>query len=71
MKTILKFRLESGKQPNTLKLRTALDPFGPEAYHVFEVRIGEKTGNRAEDQSQPTDQVHLLPRSQQFSAGAA
>jgi hypothetical protein len=91
MKTILKFRLESGKEPNTLKLRqgyrvvrceyvvpqkavflwveqplkvdlpelerrflvtfsgepvptayqyldTALDPFGPEAYHVFEVR---------------------------------
>lgn len=124
MKTILKFRLESGKQPNTLKLRpgyrvvrceyvvpqkavylwveqplkvdlpelerqflvtfsgepvpsayqyvdTALDPFGPEAYHVFEVRTEEETGNRAEDQSQPTDQVHLLPRSQQFSAGAA
>lgn len=90
MKTIHKFRLESGKEPNTLKLRegyrvvrceyvvpekgvflwveqplnvaipvverqfvmvssgdpvpvsyqyldTALDPFGPEAYHVFEV----------------------------------
>jgi hypothetical protein len=90
MKTILKFRLESGKTPNTLRLRsgyrvvrceyvvpqkavylwveqplkvdlpelerrflvtlsgepvpsayqyvdTAVDPFGPEAYHVFEV----------------------------------
>ncbi|WP_225315037.1 DUF7352 domain-containing protein [Marinobacter confluentis] len=90
MKTILKFRLESGKEPNVLKLRTgyrvvrceyvvpqkavflwveqplkvdlpelerrflvtfsgepvpsayryldtALDPFGPEAYHVYEV----------------------------------
>ncbi len=91
MKTIHKFRLDSGKEPTTLKLRqgyrvvrceylvsqkavflwveqplkvdlpelersflvtfsgepvpsayqyldTALDPFGPEAYHVFEVR---------------------------------
>ncbi len=92
MKTIHKFRLECGKEPNTLKLRegyrvvrceyvvpqkgvylwveqplnvaipmverqfvvvysgdpvpisyqyldTALDPFGPEAYHIFEVAV--------------------------------
>ena len=110
MKTILKFRLESGKQPNNLKLRpgyrvvrceyvvpakavylwveqplkvdlpelerqflvtfsgepvpsayqyvdTALDPFGPEAYHVFEVKTEAGTDpgttHSAQDESQP------------------
>ncbi|MEQ9546685.1 MAG: hypothetical protein RIK85_11835 [Marinobacter sp.] len=107
MKTIHKFRLESGKAPNTLKLRkgyrvvrceyvvpqkgvylwveqplnvdipvverqflvvysgdpvpasyqyldTALDPFGPEAYHVFEV-----AGERME--KAPASPHHLSP----------
>lgn len=125
MKTIHKFRLESGKEPNTLKLRpgyrvvrceylvpqkavflwveqplkvdlpeverrflvtfsgepvpsayqyvdTALDPFGPEAYHVYEVN------EEASQQPQLTGlapvssrQTHLLSTSQLHSAGAA
>lgn len=114
MKTIHKFRLDSGKEPTTLKLRqgyrvvrceylmsqkavflwveqplkvdlpemerrflvtfsgdpvpssyeyldTALDPFGPEAYHVFEVR----------DEVKAQPQPQLLSTPQFHRAGAA
>lgn len=110
MKTIHKFRLECGKEPNTLKLRegyrvvrceyvvpqkgvylwveqplnvaipvverqfvvvysgdpvpmsyqyldTALDPFGPEAYHIFEV-AGEPASHVLSPQ--PTANATLL-----------
>jgi hypothetical protein len=127
MKTILKFRLESGKELNILKLRpgyrvvrceyvvpqkavflwveqplkvdlpelerrflvtfsgepvpstyqyvdTALDPFGPEAYHVFEVRDEQR-----EEASNQREHAALAPLSSHqmtlppklHSAGAA
>ena len=122
MKTIHKFRLESGKEPNTLKLRpgyravrceyvvpqravylwveqplkvdlpelerrflvtfsgepvpsayeyvdTALDPFGPEAYHVFEV-VNE-VSHRPAPARQSSEQVHLQPALKLQRAGAA
>jgi hypothetical protein len=124
MKTIHKFRLESGKEPNTLKLRpgcrivrceylvgqkavyiwveqplrvdlpelerrflvtfsgepvpsayqyvdTAIDPFGPEAYHVFEVV--DETGQQpqADDSTaRANGTVHSLSTSF-HSAGVA
>lgn len=120
MKTIHKFRLECGKEPNTLKLRkgyrvvrceyvvpqkgvylwveqplnvdipvverqflvvysgdpvpasyqyldTALDPFGPEAYHVFEV--AEATTDTALATNQQVSPVLFRPTYQQ--AGSA
>ena len=116
MKTIHKFRLESGKEPNTLTLRegyrvvrceylvpqkgvylwveqplnvvipeverqfvvvysgdpvptsyqyldTALDPFGPEAYHVFEV--AEAPANKPVEPQQQVDPVLFRPTAQQ------
>ena len=122
MKTIHKFRLESGKAPNTLKLRpgyrvvrceyevsqravylwveqplkvdlpelerqflvtfsgepvpsayeyvdTALDPFGPEAYHVFEVV--DEVSRQPEPAMQAREQVHLQPAPKLHRAGAA
>lgn len=116
MKTIHKFRLESGKEPNILKLRegyrvvrceyvvpqkgvylwveqplnvaipmverqfvvvysgdpvpvsyqyldTALDPFGPEAYHVFEVAEAA-LGNTVE-RHQQVSPILFSPASQQ------
>lgn len=125
MKTILKFRLECGKEPNTLKLRsgyrvvrceyvvsqkavylwveqplkvdlpecerrflvtfsgepvpsayqyvdTAVDPFGPEAYHVFEVC--EEASNIPHGfgaESVDSDRVHLLSQPTSRRAGAA
>lgn len=133
MKTILKFRLENGKEPNTLKLRpgyrvvrceyvvpqkavflwveqplkvdlpelerrflvtfsgepvptayqyvdTALDPFGPEAYHVFEVRdeLRDVAKDAVSDQPEFTslapsssEPPHSLYPPQPHSAGAA
>jgi hypothetical protein len=127
MKTILKFRLVSGKEPNVLKLRpgyrvvrceyvvpqkavflwveqplkvdlpelerrflvtfsgepvptayqyldTALDPFGPEAYHVFEVI--DEVRNKERDQPEHTAPASLsshqmLSPPEIHSAGAA
>lgn len=116
MKTIHKFRLECGKEPNTLKLRegyrvvrceylvsqkgvylwveqplnviipvverqfvvvfsgdpvpisyqyldTALDPFGPEAYHVFEV--AEAPAYKAVEPQQQVSPMLFRPTSQQ------
>lgn len=125
MKTIHKFRLESGKEPNTLKLRpgyrvvrceylvpqkavflwveqplkvdlpeverrflvtfsgepvpsayhyvdTALDPFGPEAYHVYEVNEESSHPPQLTGLAQVSSrQTHLLSTSQLHSAGAA
>lgn len=125
MKTIHKFRLESGKEPNTLKLRpgcrvvrceyvvpqkavylwveqplsvdlpelerrflvtfsgepvpsayeyvdTALDPFGPEAYHVFEVI--EDTTSQPQANGLATaapEQGHPITATSFHSAGTA
>lgn len=119
MKTIHKFRLESGKEPNTLKLRkgyrvvrceyvvpqkgvylwveqplnvdipvverqflvvysgdpvpasyqyldTALDPFGPEAYHVFEV-AGERL-DKAPESPHELSPVLFRPVSQRVGS---
>ncbi|PXX92692.1 hypothetical protein DIT71_05810 [Marinobacter vulgaris] len=116
MKTIHKFRLEMGKEPNTLKLRegyrvvrceylvsqkgvylwveqplnvaipmverqfvvvysgdpvpvsyqhldTALDPFGPEAYHVFEV--AEAPVSKPVASNQQANPILFRPTSQQ------
>ncbi len=120
MKTIHKFRLECGKEPNTLKLRegyrvvrceyvvpqkgvylwveqplnvaipvverqfvvvysgdpvptsyqyldTALDPFGPEAYHIFEV--AEAPAGKLSAQNQQVSPMLFRPAFQQ--AGSA
>lgn len=120
MKTIHKFRLECGKEPNTLKLRegyrvvrceyvvpqkgvylwveqplnvaipvverqfvvvysgdpvptsyqyldTALDPFGPEAYHIFEV--AEAPAGKLPAQNQQVSPMLFRPAFQQ--AGSA
>ncbi|WP_225316523.1 MULTISPECIES: hypothetical protein [Marinobacter] len=116
MKTIHKFRLECGKEPNTLKLRegyrvvrceyvvpqkgvylwveqplnvaipvverqfvvvysgdpvptsyqyldTALDPFGPEAYHIFEVDVAP--ASKVAASCQQTSPMLFRPASQQ------
>lgn len=122
MKTIHKFRLDSDKEPNLLKLRpgyrvvrceyvvpqkavylwveqplradlpelerqflvtfsgdpvpsayeyvdTALDPFGPEAYHVFEVR--EATGEQPNESLMAKRQSRLGSDPELHRAGAA
>jgi hypothetical protein len=48
---------------------TALDPFGPEAYHVFEVV--DEVSRQPEPAMQAREQVHLQPAPKLHRAGAA